>query len=388
LEGCPAFFAFGDRAAKGVFPLFSESVASISRRRENPKKLAVSRGRGWRHVLFGLLVTALCGSSAYGQPEVPVVTGSAGFIYTKDAGQSVMQPILWPLVLVPIGSHFLVESSFEFQGFVARSSPNGPFEWNFFKSINYLQLDYIVNSHITIVAGRFDTPFNIYNERLGPMWITNFQDGPIIYPIGTRTSAASNGGMVRGVVTSRPSWLWNYTMFFSASSNSTYFSAGRAFGARTGVFFPKARFEIGTSYERFLQDQHFDSYGAYISWQPPAVPLDIKGEYAHSPEGHGYWIEGGYRFRETGRFGAFLKNVQPLVRGQQFFRLAPGTQDELPAANTQRVDFGINYYLPHTVRVNASYGRQFSSLGNSNNWAVDITYRFLFPMPFWPQGSN
>jgi hypothetical protein len=335
------------------------------------------------------LIAVLCGANAWGQEEVPVITGSVGFVYTKDAGQTALQPILNPVVLVPIGSRLLVEANGELQGFIARSSPNGPYEGSFFKGIGYLQLDVEVNSHLTLVVGRFITPFNIYGERVGPLWINNFQDDPFIYPIGTRTSGNSQGGMIRGAAIAHPNWLWNYTAFFSAASNATYFESGRAFGVRTGVFFPNQRFEIGTSYERFLQDQHYDAYGAYFSWQPPQTPLDVKMEYAHSQQGHGYWITGGYRFRDSGgRLGSVVKNLQPIVRGEQFFRLQPGSGQQLPGVDAQRVDFGFNYYLPHEVRVNATYGRQFSSQGNSNNWAIAITYRFLFPMPFWPKGAN
>jgi hypothetical protein len=317
------------------------------------------------------------------QSEVPVISGSFGFLYSKDDGQTALQPILTPVVLVPLGSHFLVEASAELQEYVAPSSPNGPYTGQFFPTIEYIQLDYVVNSHLTIVAGRFLTPFNIYNERLGPIWIHNFQDGPLIYPIGTRTTGSSDGGMIRGDLVSRPGWQVNYTAFFSALNNSTYFGAGRAFGARGGVFFSKQRLEIGTSFQRFLQDERSNSYGAYVSWQPADTNLDIKGEYAHSPQGEGYWVEAAYRLS-----GSALKNLQPLFRAQQFFRLAPGTNDFLPTANTRRVDFGLNYYLPHEVRLNASYGRQFSSTGNSNNWTVDITYRFLTPLPFWPKGAS
>lgn len=331
----------------------------------------------------------MCASAVRAQQEVPVITGSAGFVYSKEAGVNALQPILEPVLLVPFGSRFLVEANGELQGFIAQSTPNGSYDASFFKGVGYLQLDIEVNSHLTIVAGRFITPFDIYGERVGPLWINNFQDDPFIYPIGTRTSGASQGGMIRGAAIARPNWLWNYTAFFSAASNATYFESGRAFGVRTGVFFPKARFEIGTSYERFLQDQHYDAYGAYFSWQPPQAPLDVKAEYAHSPQGHGYWITGGYRFRDSGgKVGSVVKNLQPIVRGEQFFRLAPGSGQQLPGVDAQRVDFGLNYYFPHEVRVNATYGRQFSSEGNSNNWAVAITYRFLFPMPFWPKGAN
>jgi hypothetical protein len=341
----------------------------------------------YRNFWVGLMLVALGAYCSSAQDLVPVISGAAGFQYSKDAGQTSLQPIITPVVLVPLGSRFLVETSAELQGFVAPSGPGGPYEAQFFGSLQYLQLDYVLNSHITIVAGRFLTPFNIYNERLGPMWIHNVQDGPIIYPIGTRTSGSSNGAMVRGVVASRPDWLLNYTAFFSALSNTENLTAGRAFGTRVGLFLSKAHMEMGASYQRFLQDQHSNIYGAYFSWKPePRV--DINAEYAHSPQGQGYWIEAAYRFGETGPLGRELKNFQPFVRGQQFFRVAPGVGDQLPSADTQRVDVGLNYHFPHEIRLNGSYGRQLSSTGNSNNWTLDLTYRFLFPMPFWPKGAN
>jgi hypothetical protein len=47
--------------------------------------------------------------------------------------------------------------------------------------------------------------------------------------------------------------------------------------------------------------------------------------------------------------------------------------------DVNRFDFGLNYYLPHDVRVNGSYGRQYSSAGNANVWEAQVSYRFLFP---------
>jgi len=326
--------------------------------------------------------------AAKGQAEGPVITGSAGFLYSNNDGQTSVQPILTPVVLVPLGSHLLVETSAQLQGYIARSSANGPYEGQFFGTLQYLQLDWVVNSHLTVVAGRFTTPFNIYGERLGPMWLHNLQDAPLIYPIGTRTTGSSNGGMVRGVVVSRPTWLLNYTVFFSTLSEVSNLESGRAFGARTGIFLPRARLEVGTSYQRFLQDQHNDSYGAYFSWQPRSAPVDAKGEYAHSPQGHGYWIEAALRFKDSGKGGLALAKFQPVVRGQQFFRKAPGVNDFLPATDTQRVDFGLNYYPIPSVRLNASYGRQFTDARDINYWTADITYHFLFPMAFWLKESK
>ena len=56
-------------------------------------------------------------------------------------------------------------------------------------------------------------------------------------------------------------------------------------------------------------------------------------------------------------------------------------EDGLPAADTQKVDFALDYHLPHEVRINTSYSRELSSTGNRNIWQTGIVYRFL--MPLW-----
>jgi hypothetical protein len=73
--------------------------------------------------------------------------------------------------------------------------------------------------------------------------------------------------------------------------------------------------------------------------------------------------------------------VQTVVRMQQFFPLNGGGNG-LPTVNTQRFDFGLNYYFRDDLRFISSYGRQFSSQGNANVWNVGFTYRMLFPL--WP----
>ncbi len=150
-----------------------------------------------------------------------------------------------------------------------------------------------------------------------------------------------------------------------------------------GVFFPDARLEIGTSYQRTLQDQHMSSVGNDISWTPYSVPLDVKGEWARSLSGYGYWIQAAYRFSHFGGGNSAIGRLEPVFRMQQFFRSQQVAGDSLPATNTRQPQFGLNYYLPHDIRLNASYGRQLISHStDSNFWEFGITYRFLFPM--WP----
>jgi hypothetical protein len=337
---------------------------------------------------FGTLLLCLCCASAlFGQSDTPILSGGVQFVGTSNAGSTFFQPVLSPVLAVPLGNHFLIESRGEIQGFIARENgTTGPYQGQFFASLDYAQLDYIANSHLTISVGRFLTPFNIYNERYNALWIRNLQDAAIIFPIGTRTSASSNGAMLRGIAVARKNWEVNYTAYFSAATTVENLQSGRAAGGRVGIFLPGKGFEVGTSYQRFLQNGDLNASGAYLVWQPPSVPLDIRSEFAHSPNGHGYWLESAYRFAKDRRNMSGIGRLQAVARMQQFFAGTPLAGDSLPSADTNRFDFGLNYYLPHEVRVNGSYGRQISSLGNSNIWNFEITYRFLFPA--FPGGSK
>jgi hypothetical protein len=338
--------------------------------------------------VFGSFLLFLCSASAlFGQSDTPILSGTVQFLGTSTAGANFYQPVIVPILAVPLGDHFFIESRAEIQGFIARDNgTTGPYSGQFIATFDYAQLDYIANSHLTISVGRFLTPFNIYNERYNAPWIKNLPDAAIIFPIGTRTSGSSDGAMVRGVAVARKKFEVNYTAYFSALTNVENLGSGRAAGGRVGIFFPEKGFEIGTSYQRFLQNGQLNASGAYLVWQPPGIPLDIRSEFAHSPNGQGYWLESAYRFAKDRRNISGIGRLQAVARIQQYFNGTPQAGDSLPLADTNRFDFGLNYYLPHEVRLNGSYGRQFSSLGNANVWEYGITYRFLFPA--WPGGSR
>jgi hypothetical protein len=230
-----------------------------------------------------------------------------------------------------------------------------------------------------MTVGRFLTPFNIYDERFTPFWIRDLQDVPMIFPIGTRTTGSNNGFMFRGVIAAQKAWEVNYTAYFSVLSTTENLQSGRTAGGRMGVFLPLAGVEVGVSYQRFLQDVNYNSVGTYFTWQPPPIPLDVRSEYAHSPAGQGYWLEAAYHFSKTRNDTSRLGRLQGVARIQQFFKGTPIPGSDLPSVDVNRFDFGLNYYLPHDVRVNGSYGRQYSSAGNANVWEAQISYRFLFP---------
>lgn len=332
--------------------------------------------------LLASLMTFLMAREVSAQ-YVPIVSGGLVFTGSTNKGSTNFQPVVTPVVVAPLGEHFLAEGRFDFRGLIQESGNTGSYDAQYFSSIDYLQLDAIVAPKLTISGGRFLIPFGTYNERLTPEWIRKFQDVPIIFPIGTRTSGSANGAMVRGALFSSQDIQINYVGYFSAHSGVTKFEAGRSAGFRAEAYFPKRRLEVGTSYSRFLEGQHYNSVGVHLWWEPQRVPLQIRSEYAHGQHSQGYWIEAAYRLSQISGAHSWLAGLETLFRMQQSFRSSintGGQSDDLPAVDTQQADFGLLYTFPHEVRLSGSYSRQFSSNGNGNIWDFALSYRFLFPM--------
>lgn len=316
---------------------------------------------------------------------VPAISGGAAYIHSVDGGVTTLEPQINPVLLVPFGSHVLLESRTSFNGFFQREDQTtGPFKGKVFKSVDYAQVDWLANTHVIASIGKYILPFGLYNERLVPIWIRNLADSPITAAIGTRNSGAGDGIMLRGVVVQRPAYSIQYTSYFSARSDINQLQAARTAGGDTSIFLTKLRLEAGVSYQRFLQERNINSVATYLSWQPRTVPLDLKAEGDYSYNGRGYWIEAAYRLEQL-PIPPIVQKVQLVTRMQQFFPLHGGG-NSLPTVDNHRFDFGLNYYFRDNLRFVSSYGRNFSSQGNANVWNVGATYRFMFPL--WPGRSK
>jgi hypothetical protein len=312
---------------------------------------------------------------------IPAITGGAGYIHHVEGGVTTLEPQVAPVLLVPFGHHVLLESRATFFGFFQRENQtSGPWKGKVFNSVDYAQLNWLANTHVIGSAGKYLLPFGLYSERLEPVWIHNLQDAPITASIGTRTSGAGLGPMLRGVAVQHPGWSIQYTAYFSALSNTHQLQAARTTGFDTSIFFSRLRLEAGTSYQRFLQQHHVNSVATYIAWHPRAIPVDIKAEGDYTYSGRGYWIETAYLFKDLPIHPIF-RRTQIVGRMQQFFPLNGGGNG-LPGVTISRFDFGLNYYFRDDLRIVSSYGRSFSSPGNANVWNVGATYRFMFPL--WP----
>lgn len=331
-----------------------------------------------------LLLTAIWTSAQTTDTEkpVPILSGSAGAFSFVTAGLNLIDTQINPVLLVPLGDRWLVESRAEFEGKFQRPPGGGPYGGPVNKHVDYAQVDYIANPYLTITAGRFLTSFGIFNERLYPVWIRALQPDPLILPINT---APSDGAMLRGGFPINSKANMNYALYVSATSIGTSsVDSERHVGARMGFFLPGPRLEVGGSWQKTLQDDRKNAFGFHMGWQPPKVPLNLRAEFARSFVGSGYWLEGAYRLSQAPFWQKAMRRTEVVGRAQQFFNgeIGPDAASQLglPVANTREADFGINYFLRDGLKGVASYGRQFSSAGNFNQWTFGIAYRFLIPL--------
>jgi hypothetical protein len=327
------------------------------------------------------LALAVLGVGQYaGAQDTPLLSGGVGFFTSTNGGNTTYQPIIEPLLVAPIGQHLLIESRAALiETYAPRSNGLSGYDHTFFGALTYLQGDAILTPHVTLVGGSFLIPFGTYNERLSPIWISNFQDGPLISSLGLMSTGTGVGGMLRGSAISRRKYSIDYAAYFSARSGNEQFNSERSSGGRASLYLPEQRLEIGLSYNRLLQDTHENFYGAHVWWEPKDTAFRLRSEFARGHHAQGYWIEADYRTQAFGGLDSFIGRFEPVFRMQQTFRRDTLVSDGLPLVNTQRADFGLDYNLPHNTRIITSYARQFSSTGNRNIWETGIVYRFLFP---------
>jgi hypothetical protein len=337
-------------------------------------------------VLAALLVFVTPARIAAQTPDtekpVPILTGNAGTFSFVTAGQNLIDTQISPVLLVPLGDRWLIEARSEFEGKFQRPPGGGPYGGPVTKHVDYAQIDYIANPYVTITAGRFLTPFGIFNERLYPVWIRALQPDPLILPINT---APSDGAMLRGAFPVNANANLNYAAYVSATSIGIgSVDSERHAGGRMGLFFPGPRLEVGGSWQKTLQDDRGNAFGLHMGWQPAKIPLNLRSEYVHSFEGSGYWIEGTYRLSQAHFWQKPMRRTEVVARAQQFHTGSIEADDVaglgLPTANTREADFGVNYFLRDGLKGIVSYGRQFSSAGNFNQWSFGFAYRFLVPL--------
>lgn len=330
--------------------------------------------------------TAQAGTAQDGVPQssesqtIPLLSGGVGFLSSTNGGNTTYLPIIEPLIAAPLGSRVLIESRAALtESFSPNTNGQPGYDHSHFIGLTYLQGDVVAAPHLTVVGGSYLIPFGTYNERLSPVWIGNFQDGPLIASLGLMSTGTGLGGELRGTTPFQHNTSLSYTGYYSARSGNTQFNSQRSFGGQASLYRPASRLEVGASYNRVLQGTQENFYGIHVWWEPKETAFRLRSEYARGHHAQGYWVEADYRMQSHGGLDSWIGRLEPVFRIQQTFRRDTVVSDGLPLVNTQRADFGLDYNLPHNVRILTSYARQFASTGDRNVWETGIVYRFLFP---------
>lgn len=320
-----------------------------------------------------LLATAPSSPAQY----TPLLSGGAGFFTNTNAGNTSYIPTISPVLEMPLTDRVLIEAKADLLESIF-PRPRTGYDTQHFAGLSYLQADLQAAPQLTFTAGYFYTPFNTFQERLSPIWISNFVSGPFVSSIGVG-AGSSLGGMLRGNAFKNDKVSISYAGYISALSSTEQFKSVRAGGGRISLYSPATGVEIGASFNSGLGKNGSRNSGMYLWWTPSDSRLRFRSEYAHAAHAQGYWFETGYEVTDRSKPETVLARLEPLFRFQQTFRSAADASDGLPSANTRQADFGLDYTLPHEFRLKTSYSRQFSSAGNKNLWQTGIVYRFLFP---------
>jgi hypothetical protein len=333
-----------------------------------------------KKIVAFLMALSICPALRVAAQDTPLLSGGAAFLTSTNGGSTTYLPIIEPLLAAPIGSHVLIESRAALlEDFFPKGGGQSGYDHSHFIALTYAQADLLFSPHATLVAGSFLLPFNTYNERLSPVWIGNFQDGPTDSSLGLLSTGTGVGAQLRGSAVSTSSYSIDYAAWFSARSSNEQFSSERSSGGRVSLYLPQSRLEGGLSYDRSLQETHENFYGAHLWWTTQGNAFRLRSEFARSHHVQGYWLEADLRTQMWGGADSWRGRFEPLFRMNQTFRRDAIVSDGLPLINIQRADFGLDYNLPHNTRILTSYSRQFSPTGNENIWETGIVYRLLFP---------
>lgn len=259
-------------------------------------------------------------------------------------------------------------------------------------SLEYADIAYSINDYMTIAAGKFLDPANIFIERYHPSWVYPFPDLPLAVHDGILPESDLGVQVRGGIPIPLGKMHLNYAFFVGNGpalhtegdeagtldfENFQDNNNDKAFGGRIGLL-PVPSFEVGYAVEfsrvssvdsaqgranSVLQSLdfdhgvdwnlvrgHFDLRGqwAWSHVSPLAYTLDDGSMVAFSNNRNGGYVQASYRPTKLGRI---LKDFEFLTRYDRLDtpRGAPGDPDE------DRTTLGIDYWLESSTVVKLAY---------------------------------
>ena len=278
--------------------------------------------------------------------------------------------------------------------------------------LGYANIGYFVNDWITLVGGKFLSPFGTFNERFHPSWINRLPSAPLGFGHGGATPVTELGMQLRGGLQLGKSKLY-YAVYVSNGpiledgkgdpenagaliyTNFQDNNANKAIGGRLGILpfsnssldlgvsgqYAGKTGDLGTPYENvsallyaldltYVKD--FGAIGGTVRIVGQYSIVDVEdvyyindsmdiamGEdslYTFNNESSLYYIQMAYRPDKSGK--EFLRNLEFVVR-YDVAKLSPGSKWEF---EDSRTTFGLNYWIH--ARSAFKFEVRISELGN------------------------
>jgi hypothetical protein len=261
--------------------------------------------------------------------------------------------------------------------------------------LEYAELTYLLNDYITLGAGEFLTPSNVFVERFEALWINKLPDRPLAVYDGILPER-SFGFQVRGGIPIGPTRA-NYAFYVSNGPNLNAFDPARAgtlefnnfsdnnddkaFGGRIG-FLPIPGVEAGYGFETAKPGTQGSSF-AHVRSLLQSVDLnvtrdsdllrgrvDLHAQYAWSHVDHAVYDpdgslgfgplpvtgnrEGGYAqiaYRPTKVDLDLVRNLELVFRWDRLTRAPSG----LGEPEEERWTLGLDYWVSPGTVVKAAY---------------------------------
>ena len=252
--------------------------------------------------------------------------------------------------------------------------------------LEFATIDYLATDWLTLSAGKFLTPFNVFGPKIHPTWINKMASRPVIYDkSGGVTGVLSDVGIMAsgGTELWSEDSKWNYAVYLTNGAigeedgvlefeNTPDADHDKAFGGRLG-FLPIPNLEVGFSGQtgKSRDQGRYNLIGADF-WYSLAG-FELRSEYSRAETDRdrwGYYVQGAYdlgeHIRETTGLMGMLGRMEPVVRWGETMGAGP---------NRQQVAVGLDYWLYPSVPLKFTY--ELNSGGVQNDrFFLQVGYGF------------
>jgi hypothetical protein len=321
-------------------------------------------------------VTALRTSAGLGQPGTTrfLITGYGLTGYSKTQGvASTFATEVSPILLWQLNERLLFQAETEFE-----------MEEELATNVEYAHVSYLAADFVSFGAGKFLTPFGIFNQRLHPGWINKVPNSPLAFGHGGIAPGSGVGAYARGAFPIGAARAGYAVYGINAPELMTMAdeagevtgadeSEERAYGGRVSLFLVRSGLEVGYSYQT-SNVAVMSGLDASLTRQiaPLRGNLDVRFEAGLSNASEGPFPgampgdpvrslidnrrEGGYgqlAYRPSLLRSRFLRNVEIVGRYEWLNR--PDWQGGPLGNDTKRYTAGALYSLAPSMQLKLAF---------------------------------